>query len=68
MADVVSGGSYYSQNSLTLYFGLGKAEKVDRMEVRWPSGGVQTWRGVVGNRTVVLREGREEVVGVGWRK
>ena len=38
MAEVVSGGSYYSQNSLTLYFGLGQANRIDRIEVRWPAG------------------------------
>ena len=33
---------YLSQSSLPLYFGLGKAEKVDRIEIRWPSGRTQT--------------------------
>ena len=40
---------YLSQSSLPLYFGLGKATKVDRVEITWPSGtkqvlgtGVQT--------------------------
>ena len=57
MAQVVSGGSYYSQNSLTLYFGLGKAERVDFVEVNWPGGGRQRWSGLGVNRTVVLKEG-----------
>jgi hypothetical protein len=39
-ADGKSG--YLSQSSLPLYFGLGKAQKVDRIEVRWPSGRTQT--------------------------
>jgi len=39
--EVMSGGSYYSQNSFTLHFGLGKAEQVDAIEIRWPSGTVQ---------------------------
>ena len=29
---------YLSQSSLPLYFGLGDATKVDRIEVAWPSG------------------------------
>jgi hypothetical protein len=36
--EVRSGGSYLSQNDLRLHFGLGKASKVDAVEVRWPSG------------------------------
>lgn len=38
----VSGGSgFCSQNSRRLHFGLGKTAKVDRVEIRWPSGRVQ---------------------------
>ncbi len=29
---------YLSQSALPLYFGLGDAEKIDRIEVDWPSG------------------------------
>jgi hypothetical protein len=29
---------YLSQSSLPLYFGLGEAQKVDRVEIDWPSG------------------------------
>jgi enediyne biosynthesis protein E4 len=39
--EVMSGGSYYSQNSLTLHFGLGGANAVDGVEIHWPSGTVQ---------------------------
>ena len=39
-ADGKSG--YLSQSSMPLYFGLGEAEKVDRIEVLWPTGEVQT--------------------------
>jgi hypothetical protein len=33
---------YLSQSSLPLYFGLGDAQKVDSIEVNWPSGRTQT--------------------------
>ena len=42
--EVRSGGSYLSQSDLRVFFGLGNAESVDRIEIRWPSGGVQTLR------------------------
>ena len=29
---------YLSQSTLPLYFGLGEASKIDRVEVAWPSG------------------------------
>jgi enediyne biosynthesis protein E4 len=68
IAEVLSGGSYFSQNSFTLYFGLGKAEKVDRIEVRWPSGKTQTWPGALANRTIGLIEGSAAVAARAWSK
>src|SRR3982751_4093136 len=60
MADVVSGGSYYSQSDFTLYFGIGKADKIDRLEVRWPNGEKQSWTAISPNRTLRIREGRND--------
>jgi len=37
-ADVISGGSYGSSSDPRLHFGLGQSTKVDRVEIRWPSG------------------------------
>ena len=34
--EVVSGRGYLSQSELVLTFGLGKAEKIDRITVKWP--------------------------------
>ena len=36
--EVKSGLSYLSQGSLELWFGLGEAESIDSLEIRWPSG------------------------------
>ena len=36
---------YLSQSSLPLYFGLGEATKIDRVEVAWPSGKKQVLSG-----------------------
>jgi hypothetical protein len=38
--EVRSGGSYISQSDFRLHFGLGSAEKIESLEVRWPSGKV----------------------------
>jgi hypothetical protein len=40
--EVHSGGSYLSQNDLRLHFGLNTAAKIGRVEIRWPSGKVDT--------------------------
>ena len=36
--DVISGGSYCSNNDFRLHFGIGNATRVDKLLVRWPSG------------------------------
>jgi hypothetical protein len=39
----VSGGSgFCAQNQRRLHFGLGESEQVEKAEIRWPSGKVQT--------------------------
>ncbi|MCU1235832.1 MAG: ASPIC/UnbV domain protein [Candidatus Solibacter sp.] len=55
--EVASGGSYYSQNSFTLHFGLGAAQAADRVEVRWPKGPAQEWKDVRAGQTVTITEG-----------
>jgi enediyne biosynthesis protein E4 len=60
-AEVVGGGSYLSQNSFTLHFGIGRSEKIDRIEVRWPKGETQVWGNVAANRGIVLTEGDDRV-------
>ena len=55
--EVRSGGSYISQSDLRIHFGLGKAEKVELLEVRWPSGGVETMKDVKVNQLVYVKEG-----------
>jgi hypothetical protein len=36
--DVLSGGSFVSSNDPRVHFGLGDADKVDAVEIHWPSG------------------------------
>jgi hypothetical protein len=55
---VVSQASYYSHDDLRAHFGLGAASRVDRIEVRWPSGAVDVLKDVEGRRVVTVREGK----------
>ena len=55
--EVRSGGGYFSQNDLRVHFGLGKAEKVDVLEIRWPSGQVDTVKDVKVNQVIYVKEG-----------
>jgi hypothetical protein len=55
--EVRSGGSYISQNDLRVHFGLGKAEKVELLEIRWPSGLVDTLKDIKVNQQVFVKEG-----------
>ena len=36
--DVLSGGSYISSNDPRVHFGLGDSDKIDAVEIHWPSG------------------------------
>ncbi len=58
--EVRSGGSYLSQNDLRLHFGLGSAQRVDRIDIDWPSGGRQTLRNVAADRVLPIREAISE--------
>ena len=56
---VLSQSSYYSHDDLRLHFGVGKAERVDAIEVRWPSGRRQTLKNVPTRRVVRIKETAE---------
>jgi hypothetical protein len=48
---------YLSQSDMPLYFGLGEAEEVERIVVRWPSGTTQTVSGpIAANRRIEITE------------
>jgi enediyne biosynthesis protein E4 len=55
--EVRSGGSYISQSDLRIHFGLGKADKVDVLEIRWPSGHIDTLKDVKANQLIFVKEG-----------
>ena len=55
--EVRSGGGYFSQNDLRVHFGIGKADKVELLEIRWPSGLVETSKDLKPNQVVFVKEG-----------
>jgi enediyne biosynthesis protein E4 len=61
MDEVRSGSSFYSQCDLALYFGVGRATMLDRLEVRWSNGKTQSWRDLPVNHRLVITEGAQEI-------
>jgi len=55
--EVRSGGGYFSQSDLRVHFGLGKADKVTLLEIRWPSGQVDSVKDIKPNQVIFVREG-----------
>ena len=58
MREVKSGSSYLGQNDLRVHFGLGDATRVERIDVRWPAGDVETIRDVAADQIVTVTEGK----------
>ena len=56
VGEVRSGSSYLSQNSLRVHFGLGKHTRVDRVEIRWPSGIEQVLEDMATDQFLTVRE------------
>ena len=57
LGEVVSGGSYLSQHDLRIHFGLGSQARVDKAEVLWPNGKVETLTNLAADRFYSVREG-----------
>ena len=55
--EVRSSGSYYSHNDLRLHFGLGKAMKINSIEVKWLGGGTDKISNVASNQVIKIKEG-----------
>lgn len=55
--EVHSGRGYQSHYGLWLHFGLGKREKIDRIEVRWIGGGVDVIENVSAEQRLIITEG-----------
>jgi hypothetical protein len=53
---IIGGGSYLSASDRRLCIGVGTAEAVERVEVRWPSGKKQEWKNLATAKGHALRE------------
>jgi hypothetical protein len=53
-----SGSSYLSASELVLTFGLGQRERVETVEIRWPSGQIDKLTNVSAGQTVRVAEGK----------
>ena len=55
--EVRSGSSYLSQSDMRLHFGLEKHRRIDRIEIRWPSGLQERLEAIEANQILTLVEG-----------
>jgi len=65
---LTSGTGYLSAHDPRLWFGLATAERIERLEVKWPSGRVQSWNNLAADRILEIEEGREQLRKVGSRQ
>jgi enediyne biosynthesis protein E4 len=64
---VLSQSSFFSCNDPRLHFGLGPCTSAD-IDVYWPSGLHEAFKGMSGNRLVTFKEGAGLVANRGWSK
>jgi len=57
LGEVISGGSYLSEHDVSLHFGLGSHERLDKAEITWPDGKVETVTNLAADRFYTVREG-----------
>jgi hypothetical protein len=62
--EVRSGSSYSSNNDMRVHFGLGTTDKIDYVQVRWPSGLVEKFQGLKADSIHELKEGTGATVPV----
>jgi enediyne biosynthesis protein E4 len=55
-ATITTAGSYQSSSDSRVHFGLGSATSVSKIEIRWPSGIVQTLNAVKADQIVNVKE------------
>lgn len=56
--EIHSGGSYLSQSDTRVHFGLATATTIDSLEIRWPSGKVETFNSLSADKFYSVLEGK----------
>jgi enediyne biosynthesis protein E4 len=56
--EIVSSGSYLSQNDLRVHFGLGDLKSVSKVEILWPAGGTEVLTNLAADHRYKVREGK----------
>jgi hypothetical protein len=57
--EIKSGTSYASHNDMRAHFGLGSIDRIDELEIRWPSGKVEKRQNVKPDQILVVDEGKQ---------
>jgi tetratricopeptide (TPR) repeat protein len=69
VAERTGGGSFLSANSGRIHFGLADNERIDSVELRWPSGRVDHFTNLRADTAYLLREGQATPsTPAGWRR
>ena len=56
MRTVRGGSSYLSQSELAATFGVGRADRIDRLTVEWPGGGTQEFKNISAGKAYEVTE------------
>src|SRR5262245_6263719 len=56
--DVLSGAVFCSQNDMTLHFGLGAATKIDKLEIKWADGSIESFDVTAVDRIITITQGK----------
>ena len=57
LREVTAGNSYISQSDLRLHFGLGKEDRIEKIEIRWPNGKTEGLKDIAADAIYTVVEG-----------
>ena len=66
--EVRSCGSYLSASDARCHFGLGQATTMERLEIRWPAGRLETLTHLPADHVLILEEGKGLIEAIPFKK